>query len=232
MVIAYSARGASGFGAAVAMPLLGLVMPLKILVPAWTLIAGVAGIALLGEDRKHIAWKEMARLVPGCLVGVAAGLYVFTLLDSATLAKWLGIMVLAYGLYSLWGTFRPAGKLQTPARVAAALGGFAGGMTGAVVGTMGSVFFAMYFDTIKLAKDNYRATMTSILFTLTLLRGIGYWAVGEFTREVMTAAAILLPSMLVGLFIGNRFHHGMTELTFRRIVSGALVASGLALLVK
>ena len=29
----------------------------------------------------------------------------FTLLISATLAKWLGALVLAYGLYSLWGTF-------------------------------------------------------------------------------------------------------------------------------
>ena len=55
---------ASGFGAAVAMPLLGLVMPLKILVPAWTLIAGAAGVALLGEDRKHVAWREMLKLVP------------------------------------------------------------------------------------------------------------------------------------------------------------------------
>ena len=55
------------------------------------------------------------------------------------------------------------------------LGGFAGGMTGTVVGTMGSTFFAIYFDAIRLAKDNYRATMTAILLTLTLLRGAGYW---------------------------------------------------------
>ena len=232
MVIAYSARGASGFGAAAALPLLGLVMPLKVLVPAWTLIGVVAGVALLGEDRKRVAWREMAKLVPGCLVGIGVGLYVFKLLDSETLAKWLGVMVLAYGLYSLWGTFRPDSKPRIPPAVAAALGGFAGGVTGTVVGTMGSVFFAMYFDSIRIAKDNYRATMTSILFTLTVLRGIGYFAVGEFTREVLIATAILLPSMLVGLFIGNRVHHGMSDLAFRRTVSGALIASGLALLAK
>jgi uncharacterized membrane protein YfcA len=38
--------------------------------------------------------------------------------------------------------------------------------------------------------------------------------------------------MLIGIYVGNRFHHGMSELTFRRTVAGALVASGLALLVK
>jgi uncharacterized membrane protein YfcA len=232
MVAAYAARGASGFGAAVAMPLLGLVIPLKILVPAWTLIGGAAGLALIGEDRKHVSWRELARLIPGCMVGIAAGLYVFTLLSSETLAKWLGILVLLYGLFSLAQSFRSDIKAKMPPTVAAALGGFGGGMTGTVVGTMGSVFFAMYFDAIRLAKEQYRATMTAILLTLTVVRGAGYWAVGEFTREVLIAAAFLLVPMLIGIFIGSRFHHGMSELAFRRTVSGALIASGLALLVK
>ncbi|MET0669144.1 MAG: sulfite exporter TauE/SafE family protein [Xanthobacteraceae bacterium] len=230
MVAAYMARGASGFGAAVAMPLLGLVVPLKILVPAWTLVGIAAGVALLGEDRKNVSWREMAKLVPGCLVGIAVGLYVFTLLTSETLAKWLGVMVLLYGLYSLVGTFRADVKPKLPSAVAAAFGGFGGGITGTVVGTMGSVFFAMYFDAIRLAKEQYRATMTAILLTLTVVRGAGYWAVGEFSREVLIAAAMLFVPMLIGIFIGNRFHHGMSDLTFRRTVSGALIASGVALL--
>ena len=97
---------------------------------------------------------------------------------------------------------------------------------------MGSVFFAIYYDAIRLSKEHFRATMTAILLTLALVRGVGYWAVGEFTREVMILSAILFPMMLVGIFIGNRFHHGMSELLFRRTVSGALIASGLALLIK
>jgi uncharacterized protein len=232
MVAAYTARGASGFGAAVAMPLLALVVPLKILVPAWTLVGIAAGAALLGEDRKHVSWREMLRLVPGCLLGIAAGLYIFTRLDSETLARWLGVAVLLYGLYALAGTFRADVKPRLAPAVVAAMGGFGGGITGTVVGTMGSVFFAMYFDVIRLAKEQYRASMTAILMTLTVLRGIGYWAVGEFTREVLIAAALLLIPMLVGIFIGNRFHHGLSELAFRRTVACALVASGLALLIK
>jgi uncharacterized membrane protein YfcA len=203
-----------------------------VLVPAWTLIGIAAGTALLGSDRKKVAWGEMLKLVPGTLVGIAIGLYLFTQLSSDTLAKWLGALVLAYGLYSLWGTFGAAAKPHLPPRLAALVGGLGGGMTGTVVGTMGSVFFAMYFDAIKLAKDSYRATMTAILMTLTIIRGIGYFAVGEFSRDVLWVTAILFPSMLLGLFLGNRFHHGMSELTFRRTVAGALTVSGLALLIK
>ena len=232
MVAAYAARGSTGFGAAAAMPLLGLVIPLKVLIPAWTVIGAAAGLALFGSDRRRVAWREMAKLVPTLLLGIAVGLYVFKLLDSATLAKGLGVLVLAYGLYSLWGTFRQSPKATLPPRIAAVIGGFLGGIVGTVVGTMGSVFFAMYYDAVRLAKQQFRATMTAILLTLALVRGVGYWAVGEFTREVMTLSAILFPMMLVGIFIGNRFHHGMSELLFRRTVSGALIASGLALLIK
>ena len=52
-----------------------------------------------------------------------------------------------------------------------AIGGFLGGMTGTRVGTFGSTFYAIYFDAIKLGKENYRATMTAILLTLSLALG-------------------------------------------------------------
>jgi len=90
----------------------------------------------------------------------------------------------------------------------------------------------MYFDAIRLGKDQYRATMTAILLTLTLTRGVGYFSIGEFNWDVLVITAFLFPSMALGIFIGNRFHHGMSELVFRRTVSGALIASGLALLAK
>jgi uncharacterized membrane protein YfcA len=232
MVLAYAARGASGFGAAAALPLLALVLPLKILVPAWSLIAAAAGTALLGSDRHRIAWAEVVKLVPGTLIGIAVGLYVFTLLSGEALAKWVGGFVLAYGLYSLWTTFTRRSNVHLPPRLAALVGGIAGGMTGTVVGTMGSTFYAIYFDAIDLAKDNYRATMTAILLTLTVVRGIGYWSVGEFNRETLILTAILFPSMLIGIFIGNRIHNGMSEKVFRRTVACALIVSGLALLIK
>ena len=183
MIAAYAARGASGFGAAAAMPLLGLVIPLKILVPSWTLIGIVAGIALLGADRRRISWPDIVRLIPGTLIGIAIGLYVFKHVSSETLARALGVLVLIYGLHSLWATFRKASPPQLPPRVAALLGGFGGGITGTVVGTMGSMFYAMYFDAVRLAKDNCRASMTAILLTLTVIRGIGYFAIDSSTAR-------------------------------------------------
>jgi len=232
MVISYALRGSTGFGAAAAMPLLALVIPFKVLIPAWTLIGLAAGVTLLGRDRAHIAWGDMARLIPTCLIGIAIGLYVFTVLDSATLARGLGALVLLYGGYSLWLTTRAPTRWQASPRAIAPVAGVLGGAVGTTFGTMASVFFAIYFDVIRMAKDNFRANMSAILVALGIVRGAGYWAVGEYNRDVLITVAIALPMMLVGIFVGNRIHTGLSELAFRRLVSGALMVSGLALLVK
>jgi uncharacterized membrane protein YfcA len=232
MVLSYALRGSTGFGAAAAMPLLGLVIPLKVLIPAWTLIGLVASITLFGRDRRHVAWGDIARLVPSCVLGILVGLYLFKTLDSAVLAKGLGVLVLLYGLCSLLASWRPPARWSVSPRFAAPIVGLIGGIVGTTFGTMASVFFAMYFDALRRAKEQFRATMNAILLALVVLRGAGYWAVGEYTRDVLVTTAIALPMMLVGIFIGNRVHTGLSELAFRRLVSGALIVSGLALLVK
>jgi len=232
MVACYALRGSTGFGAAAAMPLLGLVIPLKVLIPAWTLVGLVASVTLFGRDRRHVAWRDLASLMPACFVGIAAGLYLFKTLDSAALAKGLGVLVLLYGLYSLWTTSHPSPRWSISPHVAAPVAGLSGGIVGTAFGTMASLFFAVYFDALRKGKEQFRATMNAILLALVVLRGAGYWAVGEYTRDALIAAAVALPLMLCGIFIGNRVHTGLSELAFRRLVGGALTVSGLALLVK
>src|SRR5262247_1384796 len=90
IVVAYAARGSTGFGAAAAMPLMGLVVPMKVLVPAWTLLGITAGVTLLGTDRHNISWSDIIRVTPTCLLGIVIGIFLFALLDSRSLAQGLG----------------------------------------------------------------------------------------------------------------------------------------------
>ncbi len=54
-MLAYAARGSTGFGAAMAFPLMGSVVPMKVLIPAWTLLGIGAGVTLIGRDSRNIA---------------------------------------------------------------------------------------------------------------------------------------------------------------------------------
>lgn len=106
------------------------------------------------------------------------------------------------------------------------------GIVGTLFGTMGTVFFAMYLDARSLAKEAFRATMSAMLLTLSLVRGIGYYATGEFTRDALIVFAAILPVMLVGIYIGDRIHVRLSEVTFRRLVGATLLLCGVPLLLR
>jgi hypothetical protein len=91
---AYGLRGSTGFGGAVVMPLLALVIPMKVVVPVWTLRGFASSLAVLGRERRHIAAREFAVFIPSCLAGVAVGLCFFTKLGARNLARGLGVPVL------------------------------------------------------------------------------------------------------------------------------------------
>lgn len=230
LVLSYGVRGTAGFGSVVAMPLLALVVPMKILVPAWTLMGIASAITVLGRDRRSIVVRETLNLIPGCLVGIGLGLYVFTTLDTDTLARGLGIIIVLYGLYALWSSGRPQSAPKLPPRLLAPAAGVLGGVTGATFGTMASLFFAIYLDVLRLGKVEFRATMSAMLLTLGIVRGTGYYMVGEFSLDALLLFASGVPLMLLGIFLGDRIHTRIREDHFRRIVCGVLIVSGLPLI--
>ncbi len=230
--VAYGLRGSTGFGAVIGMPLLALVLPLKVLVPVWTLLGFASSVAILGRERHHVARDAFVAFIPWCLLGIAVGLYFFTHLDSRMLARGLGVMVIAYAAFALWSAMRaPHAPLQLP-RATGPLSGTVAGLVGAVFGTMGSMFFVMYLDTRKLPKAQFRATMSAMLLLLSTVRGIGYYAVGEFTAESWIMFAAAFPAMLAGIYAGDRIQLRLNEVMFRRLACAALCLCGITLLIK
>lgn len=231
VLIAYGLRGSTGFGGAVGMPLLALVIPIKVLVPVWTLLGIASSAAIVGHDRQYVSRGDLVSFIPWCAGGIVIGLYFFTVLDSRELARGLGALILIYAAYVLWSTIRPA-RARRGLRGLGPLAGTLSGAVGTLFGTMGTVFFAMYLDARSLPKEAFRATMSAMLLTLSVLRGIGYYATGEFTGDALLLFAAILPIMFLGIYAGDRIHVRLGELTFRRLVGATLVLCGVPLLLK
>jgi len=236
MVLAYALRGSAGFGGAVGMPLLALAVPLKLLVPVWTLLGLASSVTILGRDARHVSGRAFLAFLPWCLLGVAAGLYLFKSLDSETLSRGLGAFVLGYALWTLRLIVRPPRPVpaDTPpsaaARAVQAGAAWMSGIVGTVFGTMASVFFAMFLDARRVPKTQFRATVSAMLLVLSVLRGAGYFTVGAFTREALLMFAAAFPLMLVGIFLGDRIHLRLTEAGFRKLICATLFLCGLPLL--
>lgn len=231
LVASYALRGSTGFGGFAAMPLLALVIPMKVLVPVWTLLTISSSATLFGKDRRHVSMAMILRILPSCTLGILLGLWLFKTLDAAWLTRGLGALVSGYGLYALWQT-RGGRPGKPPPRAIAPVASFLAGAVGTIFGTMASLFFAVYMDAIRVTKDQFRGTLAALMMTLAVIRGLGYFAVGEFGRESLLLFAAALPFMLLGIYLGDRVHSGMSEMTFRRVVCAILILSGLPLMLK
>jgi uncharacterized membrane protein YfcA len=110
-----------------AMPLMGLVVPMKILVPAWTVLSLCGSVIILARDHRNIAWDTLLRLLPSSMLGIVFGLFFFKLLDSPTLARGLGIVAVVYGTLSLLASLRPEQVQQTSLWTNARLAGLFSG---------------------------------------------------------------------------------------------------------
>lgn len=231
LILAYSIRGSAGFGGAT-VPLLAIIMSLKLVVPLVTFLGLLSSTAILLRDYRHVSWRDTLKITPYCLIGVLIGLYFFKTLDARALARALGILVLAYGSYSLWVTVRPGLRLRLPLKVVTPLMGGIAGFIGTLFGAMAGMFFAIYLDYLKLGKNGFRATIAAILLALGLFRGLGYVAVGSFNRDVLIVCATAVPLMAIGVFLGNRIHANLNQIAFKRFVSLILIASSVPLLLR
>ena len=99
-------------------------------------------------------------------------------------------------------------------------------------GTMGTLFFVAFLDARALNKDQFRATISAMLLLLSSVRGIGYFAVGEFTQDSWMMFAAAFPAMLAGIYIGDRIHVKLDESIFRRFVCATLLVCGAILWLK
>lgn len=231
VIISYAIRGSAGFGG-VTVPLLAWVLSLKTVVPMVTFLGLASSIAILYTDRRHIAWKDLWRVMPWTAMGVVIGVYFFKILDAATLARILGGFVLAYGAYSLLITWRKPDKVVLPMYAITPVAGTVAGFVGTIFGSMAGMFFAIYLDLLRHGREVFRATVAAILFALGILRGGAYVITGEFTHDVIIACAVALPMMGIGIFIGNRINANLNDIAFKRLVAAILMVSGLPLLVR
>lgn len=232
LVASYALRGSTGFGGFAAMPLMALAVPMKLLVPLWTLLVIASSLTIIGRDRVHVSVRDIGRMIPSSVVGVGVGLYFFTTLDPIIIARSFGLLVLGYALYTLWKLGRAHAPASHGAPVVAHSAGVLAGAMGTLFGTMSSIFFAIYLDARGITKSEFRATLSAMLLLLALVRGAGYVAAGVFEREAFFLFALALPFMLLGMYLGDRVHTRIDDVTFKRLVCGILLVSGAALMLR
>lgn len=233
VTLAFAVRGGAGFGGgAIAVPLLALVFPLPVTVPVVTVLNMLSSIGQGVTDWRHIAWREIRRIVPGSLVGVFLGIYLLTLFDPQPLARALGVFVVLYALYVMVFAGRTP---QIPPRwmlPVAAVTSFAAGIVGSLFGGAAGPLYVIYLNSARLAKDAFRVTITTVMLFQGLTRIAGYAMLGLYDGHALLLLAAALPMVVIGSWLGARVVRRFDPVAFNRAVGVVLLVSGAALVFK
>lgn len=233
IVAAFAVRGTAGFGGgAVAVPLMALALPVQVVIPVVAVLNLLASIGHAARHRQKIFWREVAFTIPFTVLGVAAGVYLLSELDATLLRKGLGLFVVAYAVFAFVTATRP---VRAPHAFLRSLGGVlstAAGFVGALFGGAAGPLYAIYFSNLDLARDVFRATVTTTLLIQAGLRATGYAGLGFYDRTTLVVLAVALPFMWLGGRLAERVTGNIEPQVFNRIVGAVLLASGAALLFK
>jgi uncharacterized membrane protein YfcA len=226
----YALRGATGFGAGVvAIPMLALVMPLNVVIPVITTLGIVASLGQSLQEFRFVDWRALRGLALPSAIGLAVGLWLFAALDQVLLLRIFAGFIIIYGLWSL---VPRAPALRVPPRALAATAGGAGGLVATLFGGMAGPFYAIYLRALELDKRRFRASMSSVLLALGLVRAGGYGGLGFYDRRALAVLVLCAPVMGLAMLAGDRWHARLEQAKFERVVALLLAASGVALLLK
>lgn len=231
LVASFAVRGSAGFGGLNG-PLLMLVLPAKVIVPALVFLGVISSWAIVARDHARINWRAVRQILPYGVAGIVAGLWVFKRLDTDTIEKGLGLFIVVYGCYSLWCLLRPPKPLRVSASGLAAVMGTASGVIGTMFGALAGVFVAVFLDMLRMDKSQFRVTMAVTLLLMGIARGLGYIAVGAVTTDVLITFGIALPLMWIGVLLGHRLHAQLNQQGFSRMVGVLFVVIGGFLLLR
>ncbi len=194
--------------------------------PVELLLCVPTNLAVTWVYRRHINWK--LAIAPMCMVlaGDVLGVLLLKNVDVTAMKAVFGVVLILLSVEQLWRELRgKPGKAAHPALMLAL-----GISAGVLCGMFGvGALLAAYLSRVTTDDATYKGTM-SIIFTVeNAFRIVAYSATGLLTTASLINAAMLLPFMGAGLFLGIRLSSRMNARAMRIIIGVMLLISGVPL---
>ncbi|MGH8160513.1 MAG: sulfite exporter TauE/SafE family protein [Rhodanobacter sp.] len=228
LFLATFVRSAFGFGEAlIAVPLLALIMPVDVAAPLAVLISITVAVIVLAQDWRHVHVRSAGWLVLSTLVGTPLGLLLLTRVDGGIVKICLGVLIVAFSLYSLLS--RKKATLADD-RLAWTFG-FAAGVLGGAYGMNGPPL-VMYGALRGWSPRHFRATLQGYFLPASVMAMAGYWLAGLWKPEVTCDYLLALPVVMAAIFLGQAVSGRLDGHLFLRCIHVGLIVIGVTLVLQ
>jgi uncharacterized membrane protein YfcA len=176
--------------------------------------------------RRGFHFSQLLPFVIGGLAGIPIGVAILPRLDVPLFKALLGLfLVLWCPVMLMAGQIRITFGGRIADGVAGAIGGIMAGI-GGFSGTVPTLWCTLRgFD-----KDAQRVIIQNFNLAVLTATMATYIGTGLVTRAMLPMFAIVAPAVVLPVLLGAHLYIGVSEATFRKIVLGLLMASGVALL--
>lgn len=233
-------HGIAGFGLAqVSMGLLPLFRTPEAASVIFSIVAIFSNARVWWSVREEFDWRDWAVPVIGLAFGMPVGIYVFSALSKSQLRIAIGItllvaVVLLAALRQISAVrewlkntgFEPGWKTGVSA-------GFLAGLLGGAVAIPGPpmILYGTFMMTAGFWKSGrMKAVFTAFFGTLMLYRTLSLSVTGTVTSAYLLEAAVALPGMFLGAWIGIMIYDRIPRKIFAWVVLAMLTVNAIVLL--
>jgi hypothetical protein len=235
VLAAFTVEAALGFGATVVtVALASMFLPLGEVLPAYVPVNMALSAALVVKGRAHVDARLLfTRVAPAVALGMPIGMWLFGRADERLMKLAFGAFIILLGSAELARSSKESARAsEGPPRVVEWVLLLLGGVAHGAYGTGGPMVVYVAGRRLAASKATFRATLSLLWLVLNTVLVGSFVLRGEVGRTSLTRSAMLFPSLLAGLWLGQRLHDRAHAGTFRTAVFGGLVVAGLVLVVR
>ncbi|WP_421988971.1 sulfite exporter TauE/SafE family protein [Roseococcus sp.] len=219
------ASGAGNTG----VPMMSLVMPAS-------QAAGIALPVLCAMDIAALrAWwgrwdaAQLRIMLPGAVVGIVAGSFVFGALSDSVVKLFIGAITLVFLARSLW--LERGARVVAPrpgSRIRGAFWSACAGFT-SFIAHAGGPPAAVYLYPLKLDRARLTATTVALFASVNYMKLVPYFFLGALSVQNLLTSLVLLPLAPIGIRMGVWLQGRMSDRVFYRIIYLLLAVTGVEL---
>ena len=215
--------------AALAVPFVGLVLPIDDVIGMMLPVLMLADILAIGVHWRKWNKRLIVLLIPASIVGVTFGTLFLTNAPVRLIRIVIGVIILLFAFYRLFEKSIFKKLTYTPRNWHGLLAGTVGGFTSSVAHTGGPPI-AIYLLLQNLQPRVFAATLAFFFFILNYIKVPFYYFADVFNFDLLRQFLWLLPAVPLGVLVGKWLVVRVSKELFDYIILALLVVTALLLI--
>jgi|LGOV01.1.fsa_nt_gb uncharacterized membrane protein YfcA len=216
-------QGMTSFGfSLIALPLLGLVLDIKLIVPVLVIYSFIMNTTIIVNLYKHIKIKEIIWIAFFGMLFTPIGMQILLFMDGELLKMLVGLFIFGFSILLF---FNKHFKIKNIWAERIVTGGISGILNGSV--SFSGPPMVIFLSNKGVEKQQFRANLTFYFWILNVMTIPTFIIGGLITSQTIIFTFKYVGFLLIGVIIGVYFGNRLKENVFKRLVIIVLMVLGI-----